>query len=171
MEEGGREVERRSRGDGEGLKSAIKEPICQKCKFSPSTETKQDAFDFEKQGHKWFGENAIHTFIHMFKNKSKKKSPKHLHPLPQTLNPVSHLNWLQSRREKQGREADGFFQPDPRKSEEKDTYRATSLWPAKRKREEIPGQRVTNQYGNIFIQSGEKEFSPVGFWEVDDYAF
>lgn len=60
--------------------------------------------------------------------------------------PAPHWNWLQRPAEEQEREADGFFsQPDPRKSEEKDTYRATSLWPAKRKREEIPGQRVTNQ--------------------------
>lgn len=35
MEEEVRKVAGRRVGDGEGLKSDIKEPICQKCKFSP----------------------------------------------------------------------------------------------------------------------------------------
>lgn len=48
MEEEVREVAGRRVGDGEGLKKDIKEPICQKCKFSPPTETKQGAFDIEK---------------------------------------------------------------------------------------------------------------------------
>lgn len=51
MEEEDREVARKRLGDGEGLKSDIKEPICQKCKFLPSTETKQGAFQIEKQVH------------------------------------------------------------------------------------------------------------------------
>lgn len=50
MEEEVREKAGRRAGDGEGLKSDIKEPICQRCRFSPSAETKQ-AFDSEKQVH------------------------------------------------------------------------------------------------------------------------
>lgn len=49
---------RRRVGDGEGLKSDIKEPICQKCKFSPPTESKQGAFDIEKQVHTRFGKTG-----------------------------------------------------------------------------------------------------------------
>lgn len=50
MEEEVREVAGRRAGDGEGLKSDIKEPICQKWTFSPPAETKQ-AFDSEKRVH------------------------------------------------------------------------------------------------------------------------
>lgn len=46
-----REVAGRRAGDGEALKSDIKEPICQKCKCSPPAETKQGAFGGGKRVH------------------------------------------------------------------------------------------------------------------------
>lgn len=54
MEEEVREVAGRRAADGEGLKSDIKEAICQKWTCSPPAETKQ-AFDSEERVHAWSG--------------------------------------------------------------------------------------------------------------------
>lgn len=143
----GREGWKRWQGeDGEGLKSDIKRTHLSKVQISSLNRDQARRLSYWKTSTQvilWNWWKHGHIFINMCKSKCKKESAKHFHPLPQTLNPAAHLNRLHRPAEEQ--ERDGFFLPDPRKSEEKDTYRATSLWPAKRKREEIPGQRVTNQ--------------------------
>lgn len=54
MEEEVREVVRRRVGNGEGLKSDIKEPICQKHKF----QTKQGSCDIERRRRTWVGKTG-----------------------------------------------------------------------------------------------------------------
>lgn len=78
--EGGERSSEEQRVMGRVWSQTSKEPICQKCSCSPSTETKPGAFHIEKQVHKWFGETSGNLFTYLLiclKNERKKESAQH----------------------------------------------------------------------------------------------
>lgn len=101
--EGGERSSEEQRVMGRVWSQTSKEPICQKCKCSPSTETKRGAFHIEKQVHKWFGETSenLFTYLLICLKMNVKRNQLNI--------PAPHWNWLQRPAEEQEREADGFF--------------------------------------------------------------
>ena len=120
-----REVVGRRVGEGKGLKSDIKRTHLSKVQIFFPTETEQDGFDITKISTHMIWEHCLKHKCKLKKKKKKQRKKKSFPPTAQDTEP-SYTFKLTPKASRRAKER-SFFRLERRKSEEKDTYRATSL--------------------------------------------
>lgn len=172
----GREGWKKWRGeDGEGLKSDIKRTHLSKVQISSLNRDQARHLSCWKTSTQvilWIWWKHVHIIINMCRNKCKEESAKHFHPLPQTLNPATHLNRLHWPAEEQEGDADGFFNLTPG-SQKKRTLTGLRLCDQQKGREKrylVREWQISKATDSYSTEKRSFHLSS-GFWDEDENSF